>query len=264
MKALRLSLKLMAIEWRKILSYRFDFWSSFIGSVTIEILMAWFVWTALFEGKTTIRGLNFQELMFYSSLTPVLMQVLQSQTMHFMSEDIYQGSLTKYLVLPLNFVHAKFVAHITFGMLGVLQLLLAIGVMALVLGVPGGLSVSSFVTGVAFALAGSSVFFLMVGTIEMVAFWADNVWSLNVMLRLCMRLLGGAVVPLSMFPERWQAVVEWLPFWSMGGLPVQVILGHVVFEPRMLFPLLIWGVIAAIVMRIVWKSGLKTYSGVGI
>jgi ABC-2 type transport system permease protein len=61
--------------------------------------------------------------------------------------------------------------------------------------------------------------------LQLVAFWADNCWSLLVAHRIVASLLGGLLLPLSLFPRWSQPALDALPFRYMFAFPVDVLLG---------------------------------------
>ena len=67
----------------------------------------------------------------------------------------------------------------------------------------------------------------MAGSLEMVAFWHDSVWSLMAMLRMSLTLSGGGLIPLSLFPERARTVLALLPFSYLISFPIRCFLGQV-------------------------------------
>jgi ABC-2 type transport system permease protein len=99
-----------------------------------------------------------------------------------------------------------------------------------------------------------------------VAFWADNVWSLNVMFRFASQMLGGLLLPLSLFPAWSQPVLEVLPFTYLFYFPTTTLLGQVSTAEWAtgLAISLGWCGALALVSRAVWRRGRLVYTGVGI
>lgn len=260
----------MALEFRKIFAYRVDFWSGFLGSTVVEMTIVYFVWRAVFDhrGVDMLNGFSFTGLMLYYLIAQMVNHIVQGQTMHFISTEIYEGSLNRYIVYPLPFLYYKFLSHITFGLMASLQLLLGIGLFFLMYGEPQGVNFNflNLALAVLVALIGASLYFLMAAILEMTAFWAENVWSLMVMLRFATRLCGGLVVPLVFFPAWSQPLIKLSPFYVAAALPIEVALGRVGQGALIsafcvtavwigLFLLVTWGV---------WQRGRLKYTGVGI
>ncbi|MCB1045867.1 MAG: ABC-2 family transporter protein, partial [Calditrichaeota bacterium] len=102
--------------------------------------------------------------------------------------------------------------------------------------------------------------------LQMVAFWADNVWSLNVLFRFASGLLGGTMLPLSLFPEWGQRILVWLPFRQLFSEPVLILLGQHSTGAwlRSLLVTLLWIGVAWVLQNALWHKGKHVYTGVGI
>lgn len=260
----------LSLELRKIFSYRLDFWASFIGTVVAELGLAYFLWKAVYEarGVESIEGYSFRGMMLYYLLVPLTGRLMRGNEMGLVSDDIYDGGLTRYLVYPVSFLQYKYVAHLAFALVSAFQLVAAFGAFVWLIGAPAEshLGWSQLVMGLAAALVGSLLFFLMLAAIEMVSFWQENVWSLSVMLRFVLMLLGGSMMPIAFFPESVQPWLARLPFVYVAAFPVDCMMGLVNPE-RWAGGLLVaaaWILVFAAVSGWVWRRGVRQYSGVGL
>jgi ABC-type uncharacterized transport system permease subunit len=106
----------------------------------------------------------------------------------------------------------------------------------------------------------------MAWSIAAVAFWADNVWSLVVALRLISGFAGGAMLPLSAFPEPARPWVEALPFRHCFAEPALAFLGRtdVSSWAANLAIALAWAAGFGLVVRLVFARGRHRYSGIGL
>src|SRR5207249_1877794 len=102
--------------------------------------------------------------------------------------------------------------------------------------------------------------------IQLVAFWAENCWSLLVAHRIVSSLLGGLLLPLALFPAWARPALNALPFRYMFGFPVDVLLGRVApadYAVGMTVAVA-WCGISAAVATGVWRRGTQQYTGVGM
>ncbi|MCM2278815.1 MAG: ABC-2 family transporter protein [Oligoflexia bacterium] len=262
--------QVFSMELRKLFAYRADFWLGFSGSVLSTLGISYFLWASVFEARqaSEIGGYGFHAMMLYYLAVAMVTKVVQAQEMGLVSQEIYQGTLNRYLVYPVPFFAFKFVENLAHAALFALQLPLALGLFAALFGLPPdhGVSSASVLGGVAAAFLACYLYFALGVLIELLAFWADNVWSLLVMLRITVSLLGGALLPLSVFPEELRAALSWLPFESLLSFPTRALLGELGPEEwgRHLGILLIWSFVTSVAIRLVWRRGLREYAGVGI
>ena len=257
-------------EVRKLLSYRVDFWLEFVGSLVVQVVLAWFLWDAVLDarGTDTVRGMGLKALVLYYLLVPLVEKISRGPEMGFLSTEIYEGTLTRYLVYPVPLFGYKYVLHLAVSSIALVQLVVAVGVYVVWVGVPPPFEITwtSFAFGVIAALFASALYFHLAACLEMVAYWADNVWSLLVMLRFAIRLLGGGMIPLTLFPETGQQVLELLPFAALLSFPIRTILGEIgpLQYLGSLALLIAWTVVFGVLARLVHARGSRRYTGVGI
>lgn len=262
--------RILSLESRKLMSYRLDFWLNVVVSFFTQLAVAYFLWLAIFEHTEaeTIGGFTFEGMVLYYVLVILLGRIVRGQERDLtVSQDIYEGTLTKYLLYPTDYFGFKYAAHLGDLVPGVIQLAL-FGLLSVTLLDLTELAVTPArlaMTAVLVALANLLAFLLRFG-VMLVAFWADNVWSLNVMLRFTSELLGGLMLPLSLFPQWAQDILAWTPFPYLFYVPVMTLLGEV--GPAEWLQAVavsaLWSVVTACLGLVVWRRGTLAYTGVGI
>ena len=260
----------LSIELRKTFSYRVDFWLKFLGALAANVAAAYFVWSAIFSrtGKTEIGGYTMPALILYYVLTPLIENISRSAEGSQVSDDIYSGGLTKFIVYPASFFGFKYVSSLASAVVGVVQLLAIVGFYLVFVGLPPEVAMTplSFAAGIVVALAAGVLNFLIAAAMNQVAFWADRVWSLNVMMMFCVRMLGGAMLPLTMLPAQMQAVNRFLPFAYLVSFPVRTMMGQASLGEigEGLAAIALWSLAMAAANRWIWGRGAHKYTGVGI
>jgi ABC-2 type transport system permease protein len=264
-------LEIVSIELRKAFSYRADFWIGFFIATVARVGMAYFLWKSVFEYSqaTVIAGRTFSQMVLYSILAFLVDQVVRATLKAgIVMREIYDGSLTRYLLYPVSVFKFKFSMCFTQSLVGLSQLGLGILFYALVFGWPEApvFSPGAVALGVVSLFPAMLSFFLIAFVIELTAFWADNVWSLLVMLRFISAFFGGAFLPLELFPERAQQILKLLPFYQMIGVPVNAFMGRLALEDvgQSMLISLAWSALIYGVFKLVWRRGIRQYSGVGI
>jgi ABC-2 type transport system permease protein len=260
----------LTMEVRRILSYRVDFWIQFLGSVAAQLGVAFFLWRAIFSYRDVERigEFSFGAMMLYYLLAPLVSRTVQGAEMGHIAEEIYEGTLTRYLIYPISFFRYKFAAHLAYTLLFMAQALCAAGLFMLFAGIPAEFRLTPATVAVAAAgmVGATYLYFVIIASIEAVAFWADNVWSLVVIVRFATGLLGGAMIPLSLFPPWAHQALSFLPFSYFISFPVRTLLG--LNEPvdwvRGFLILGVWAIAATVILAAVWRRGAYRYTGVGI
>ena len=267
----RLFWNIFSVEARKRLSYRADFWINSIGGIAVNFSVSWFLAHALFaaSGQPSLGGYTPRGLVMYYVFAILMGRIVQSNDMQLgIPQDIYEGSLTRYLLYPVSYRSVKFAEQLGSLAPQIVQLTL-FGILALLIfGVPDEMHItpaSVAMALVALALA-NFLHYLILFPIQAVAFWADNVWSLLVAERFLVSLLGGMMLPLDLFPPWARDVLAWLPFPYLYSVPVRTLMGRVgVAEWAMgLVIAALWCGVAALVGKWIWRRGDLQYTGVGI
>ncbi len=263
--------RIVSLESRKLMSYRVDFWLNVLVSFATQLAVAYFLWLAIFDytGEETLGGFTFEGMVLYYVLAILLGRLVRGQERDLaVAQDIYQGTLTKYLLYPSDYFGFKYAAHLGDLVPGVVQLLLFGAISLTVLELPADVAITPLTVAMAAVLVAVAnlLTFLLRFTIMLVAFWADNVWSLNVMLRFSSELLGGLMLPLSLFPEWARAGLAWTPFPYLFYVPVMTLLGEVPPAEwlRALVVAAAWSAAMAGIALAVWRRGTLSYTGVGI
>lgn len=270
----------VSLETRKLMSYRADFWLNTTVAFVIELTVAYFLWRAIFGANaagdttaettvTTIGGFTFQGMMVYYVAALLLGRLVRGQERgDAMSLDIYDGGLTRYLIYPSSYIAFKYAGHLGQLLPAILQLIGFGVVAAFVLALPANLGITAGT--VAMTLGSVAIAnllaFLLRYPLAAVAFWADNVWALHAMLRFVGTLLGGLMIPLSLFPGWAQDVLQWLPFAHLFYEPVQTLLGQRSVGQWLegIGIAVGWCIALATFGGVVWRRGYLRYTGVGI
>lgn len=258
------------VEARKRMSYRADFWINAIFGLAVNLAISYFLVLAVFResGRERIGGYTVQGMLFYYVAVTMVGRIVRSTEMEqSFSQDIYEGGLTRYLLYPSGYLTFKYAQQVG-SLVPTLVQVLFLAWLPWILGRPEDVhfTAGSFAMGLAATAVANALYFLLTWPIQAVAFWADNVWSLTVANRILAGLLGGLMVPLTLFPTWAQKALVWTPFPYLFAFPVDALLGRVGWGAwaQGIGVALLWCVVVGILGRAVWRRGDRQYSGVGI
>ncbi len=259
----------LSIELKKAFSYRLNFWVQYLFGTATELGVAYFLWHSIFASQNAERmqGFTFNGIMYYYLFASFSAKITRGNDRGYISQEIYDGGLTRYLLYPLPFVGYKLVTHFSQQLLGMVQLLLALVFLRFALGAPeGGVSLWAFAGGCATCVLMGFLHFAIMSCLELVAFWQDVVWNLMVMLRFALSLLGGGLVPLAFFPDWARHLATLTPFPLLVSFPARVFLGQISLTEWIASVGLaaVWGAAFAFLLAEIWRRGTRQYSGVGI
>ena len=105
--------------------------------------------------------------------------------------------------------------------------------------------------------------FLIQYTFALLAFWIERASAIQQFWFLFYVYLSGVIAPLGLFPEAVREFALWTPFPYLIYFPASLLMGLPVDLPRGLLTMLAWGLIAFVINRMLWRAGLRRYSGMG-
>jgi ABC-2 type transport system permease protein len=209
------------------------------------------------------------ELRTYALLAALLNVTLATYHMGFIADEIVHGDLASFLLRPINYLGywlsrataVRFV-HLIFGVaeLALLRVLFSersffvqtewkpiVQALALFIGSIAIMQVIDFLAGV-------------------VAFWAGRSYGFRFGVEgIIVPLLSGAFVPLDLFPEWTQRILNLTPFPSLVFGPLKAYLGDLPGELfwRALATQAVWLIVLGGLLAIMWRRGVKSYEATG-
>lgn len=268
----RLVLRSAGYEMRKRIQFRTGFFVREVLFGTVEPLIMLFVYAALYAsaggGDVVLGGWRFEEILRYVAGLLVVRKLIFHNRGIELSTEIFEGRVTKYLVMPLRYfalLQGRFLQYT------LLQVVVAGLVWAAGYGLVGDrwlvpVSATAAWQALLLVLMGSYCCFLLYFVINALAFWLDVVWSLLVMSWFLVNFVGGGAVPVSQMPEALQQIFCVLfPYWTITA-PIELVMGRLGtadFQQGVLV-LALWLVALESLRRVVWRRGLARYVGAGM
>lgn len=257
----------ISMEFRKILAYRSDFWVTFLGQTVVQLIVARSLWQSIFETNKvdSMQGFNLDMMTLYYLVVPIGSRILSGQNMGFLSNEIYDGTFTRYLIYPVNAFVYKSTTYLTHSLFYCLQLFFIFLIYQLFVG-KISFSPEHLFLGVFIFFIASICYMLISMLIELISLWADNVWALMVMLRFFANFFGGGIIPLDFFPQWSQMLLAYTPFPYLISLPVKTLMGLMPINESFtgIGILFVWIMILLGFLQVMWSKGQKSYTGVGI
>jgi ABC-2 type transport system permease protein len=257
------------LVWTERLVYRVNFFLEILSGLFSSVILV-FLWIAIYRSsaRNAIGGYSFGEMVTYilgGGLinTFILTTAENPET----SQSIQDGTLSSLLIAPINPYAVWFVRD-----LGTKLFLFGIGL--------GGYALALFLfrahlvfhaSAPCFAFFGISLLlaailqFLVFEALSLLAFWIENTYGLRFTMRVIMEVIGGAIIPLSFFPEIIQKIFLLLPFPFLIYVPMRIYLGKIPLAeiPLELLKEVAWIGALGLVNMVLWKHGLRQYVSMG-
>lgn len=109
----------------------------------------------------------------------------------------------------------------------------------------------------------SFTFVLMMG---MIALYTQEASAIFELYYIPMLFLSGALFPIALLPDWAQTAARSLPFYFTTGAPTELLVGRLPASqaPQVLLGQVAWIALSYMGFRLLWRSGLKRYTGVGL
>jgi ABC-2 type transport system permease protein len=243
--------------------------SAFIWMLTdvVHCLVMPLVWLSAYGGRETIAGYNPGEMVTYYVMIAFTTNFIVSHLMWDLAWEIKEGILSQWLLRPVPVVWMLFARNISWR---ALRMVLFVPVALLALWYysrfttlsPLSLSWEFWLS----VLLGHLVSFWVAYALACLAFWLQETQSVFSLYYAPMLLLSGWVAPIALMPGWLQAIAVVFPFRYTTAVPVEIAIGKLQGEAMWLEIGLqaMWVLIGAGLAQVLWRKGLRQYTGVGM
>lgn len=226
-------------------------------------------WRAAFAQKGEIAGYTISSMFIYYLLVMFIRAIVFTHPDEVLQREIVSGKIAQfYLTRPANILILKFLfeAAYKFLRLGFLLPLIVI----FLLFYPASLhnltiNLCSVLFFFIFIIFTFFLSFLVKFAIGLSTFWFNEIGWLTDFAELLILLFGGTLFPLDFLPKKLYVLSYALPFRFQVFVPTQIFLGRLtIWEFWANFILQIfWFFAFLILVRLLWRRGLKIYSAYG-
>lgn len=236
-----------------------------IGQI-LEPLIYLVVWTVVAAGSGgNVGAFSTRQFAGYYIVLMLVNQVTYTWIMYEFEYRIREGILSFALLKPVHPIHSDIADNvsskmITFPIILVVALLLSLSFHPSL--APAPWAIVLFIPALLMAFL---VRFLFEWTLAQAAFWTTRVSAINQSYFVLMLFLSGQIAPLELLPLPVRIAATVLPFRWMIGFPVELLLGRLTVGQALigLAAQAAWIVGGYLLLRVVWRAGLKVYGAVG-
>jgi len=256
------------MNFENFLEYRTDFAISFIMKIIVFLGFV-FLWKAIDNEGKHITKYGFSGLMFYYLITSILSGFASSRSARDLRTDILEGKLSTKLLKPLN-VYSYFLAR-HWGRVvyeTILNAMIVLPILIVWRDVSSEAFISFSAVGKFFIMSflASLLVYNLYFLVGISAFWTKEAFGLQMIIRNMSRFFTGALIPLDLLPEWFQAITEKLPFGYMLYYPAKTLMEDIAMDDfyYAIKMTLAWISMFGVISYFIWKKGLQHYESVGI
>jgi ABC-2 type transport system permease protein len=259
-RIIRKTLTLLSVYYAYMVEYRAELilWV-LAGSLPI-ILMG--VWIKASQGGRF--GLTSMDFARYFITVFVVRQITVVWVIWEFEKEVVEGKLSPKLLQPLDPVWHHVASHLSERVARVPFAILIIALFFVLY--PQAFWLPSLGQFLLFTLAVTLAFilrFVIQYTFAMFAFWTERASALENFWLLFYLFLSGLIAPLEVFPEPVRAIVLFTPFPYLIDFPASILVGLPVDLARGFWSIIGWILVFLGANRLLWRAGLKRYSGMG-
>lgn len=246
----------------QMLAYRLRYYT---GVVTYLIFVAGntALYHAMYSGLPpgeSIGGFDLPAILNYIAISWVGRSLIFNNIDRELATQVSQGNIAQSLLKPVDYQRMAYFGAV--GEMGFRLILFTIPISCVIFPLFGVGAPASPAAG-AWALLSFLLAFLVSTGVNFVvgtfALHLKSIWGLMRAKYIIMELLTGTMVPLTFFPETFQKIAGYLPFQSIGYVPVMVWLGKRSGPeiPMALLTQAFWAVALYLLGAALWRFGVK-------
>jgi len=224
------------------------------------------VWAA--AGKNgAIAGFSSQDFVLYYLCLLLLGGFVTSHIMWDLAMEIKEGQFTTMLLRPVSFYEVMFLRNLSWRIIR-LSLFAPFFVLLLVLYRPF-LGDAHLYLGWQFwasLIFGHLVSFTFVMMMASIALYTQEAMSIFELYYVPMMFLSGQLFPVALLPDWARSLAKIFPFYFTTGAPTEILIGRVsgAEASQNLLIQVGWIAFSYILAQILWRKGLRHYTGVGM
>ncbi len=256
----RLSAVLLTTYYAYMVEYRAEllFWV-LSGSLPLILMGVWAQAAAGGEfGLSSLDFIRYFIAVFFARQFSIVWVIWEFE------RQVVQGTLSPKLLQPLDPVWHHFTSHLSERLARMPFVVIVLALFFVVY--PDAFWVPKLVNFLLALVVLQLAFvlrFTMQYTFSMLAFWTERANALESFWFLPYLFLSGMIAPLDVFPETVRTIVLWLPFPYLIYFPASLLLGIDTPVLRGIVTMMVWISLFFVINRLLWRQGLRHYSGMG-
>jgi ABC-2 type transport system permease protein len=250
------------------LTLRINIFSYRIGNL-FELTVQIIIWSVIFKNVEVVKNYTYEEMISYIIIGWLIVYLTGNYGLeNTVEENIFEGKISEFLIKPISYL--KYIFFSSLGR-GSIALVSAVFMQTII--------IFLFRDAIVFnlTLAGMIILFAIIAAtfvlkvfisiaLGMVAFWTDRIIGIDYSFNIISKFFSGSYFTLSLLPPYALTVCKILPFAYTFYFPTQLFLGKInAVQGAMALGIeILWIFILYVIIKLMWKKGLKKYESVGI
>lgn len=233
----------------------------------IQFLTAYYLWLAILPPGKSFAGYDMSTMLTYIFGASLVSSFVMSSRSQAIGEEINNGTLSAYLLRPMNYFSFWFARDAGDKVLNAVFGIVEVAILYFIFRPPLFLQTEPFYLA-AFVLAviiGMLNYFFISISLGLIGFWSNDIWAPRFIFYSLMIFFSGGIFPLDLLPDPIYLFFQALPFSYLLYFPLKVYLGQLSILNVFIGLLvgLLWILVLYRLVSYAWSLGLKAYTAYG-
>jgi ABC-2 type transport system permease protein len=232
----------------------------------LEPLIFLVVWSAVSRSSGgSVGGYSPGDFAAYFIVLMLVNHVTYTWVMYEYEYEVRHGTLSFALLKPLHPIHSNIADNVSSKLITLPGMAVVAVILALIFRPVFHLQLWALAAFIPALFLAFLVRFLMEWMLALAAFWTTRVSAVNQVYFVVALFLSGQLAPIALLPLPVRVAAFILPFRWTVGFPVELFLGKLTPMQALtgIAVQLVWLGLSLLLMRVVWRAGLRIYSAVG-
>lgn len=226
----------------------------------IYLYLQFSIWTALFSSHSQMNPLiNREDTLKYIIVATIISALIECNTIEWINAQIQTGNIITELIRPIDFRKMIFSRHLGDSIVKIVFYCIPLSMLAMIAIHEPLLCPEQILYSLLSIIPAYCIQFLYSLIIGLMAFWLIVTWPLNMLLGAIYKLLSGAWIPVTLFPNLLYKINLFLPFRAIYAIPVTIMTSRMNAQNiwKDIWTQLIWIIFLFVITEFIWKIGKR-------
>lgn len=236
-------------------------WQVLMNTLFLVIILYIFVelWTSTFASAshTVIAGFTAQSVVWYLAVTESII-LGTPRLVASISQEVIQGDIAYRLTKPLSYLGFHYFTYLAQALTRITINLAVASLVALMAVGPLTFTVFQGLIIVVSVVTSVSLSFCLYGVVALSCLWIEDARGIELVVSRFVMILGGMMIPLSLFPPMVSRICLWLPFQVIAYGPARAVVS---FVPKVIVGDLqtagMWLFLFCVLLIFVYRLGVR-------
>lgn len=246
------------------LAYPINFLFGRIRNIVVLILM-YYVWQAVFLSTKSFFNVSLEWFLSYIFISHIVKSFVIGSQFREVAYEITSGTFSKFLIQPVHHGFFHFSQGLASRCINTVSAFIEVALFCVLFSfIPQVGSLSQIGYGIVFVVVATMLYFLLVYTVQLFAFWSREASGPLFFFEWFMEFMSGSMFPLFIAGQAFLGAILLFPFPYTVYIPSLVFLKNSTLNAESVIVCIHWCILLSIFSFFIYRKGLRQYSGEGI